>query len=138
MPSILQVALHQPYNHKLDVYSYGLIVWQMASMMAPFQNFSRDEFFTRVVDGRYRPNIYTNYWPEEFRNLIVECWAHDPNARPDFTKIVKEICNLEKRLSNQAIPQPPIGYLSRIPHSEPLFVGHQHKPRRRSCVAEDA
>ncbi len=136
--AILQVALRLPYDHKVDVYSYGLIVWQMASMMPPYKDFSWKDIFDKVIHGRYRPNIYEN-WPETFKNLIKGCWAHDADMRPDFTGIVEEIANITERLSNQAMPQPPFEHVSRYTHCRPQPPDVTHsKSKLHSPIALDA
>ncbi len=136
--SVLQVALRLPYNHKVDVYSYGLIVWQMASMRPPYEHFSRKDVYNKVIDGRYRPNIYKN-WPPKFKNLIERCWAHDADMRPDFTRIVEDIAIITKRLTNQAMPQPPFEYVSRYTHySSPTPDVTPSKSKLCSTIARDA
>jgi hypothetical protein len=30
------VALNKPYSEKVDIYSFGVILWQLASGVAPF------------------------------------------------------------------------------------------------------
>ena len=32
-----EVALHKPYNEKCDVYSFGILLWEMASGKLPFK-----------------------------------------------------------------------------------------------------
>ena len=36
-----EVALRKPYNEKVDVYSYGIMVWQMARDRVPFKGLSK-------------------------------------------------------------------------------------------------
>jgi serine/threonine protein kinase len=31
-----EVALNKPYSEKVDIYSFGVILWQLASGVAPF------------------------------------------------------------------------------------------------------
>ena len=39
---------------------------------------------------QYRPDISEDMrFPPCFRSLITECWAHDPDDRPDFHHIVE-------------------------------------------------
>ena len=52
-----EVALNQPYNEKVDMYSYAIILYEIITGVAPFSGFKKDEFYTRVVKNRYH-NIY--------------------------------------------------------------------------------
>jgi hypothetical protein len=38
------------------------------------------------VAGGYRRPL-PEYWPEELRSLISECWAQDPTARPSMDDV---------------------------------------------------
>lgn len=69
MGSRAQVAESRPYNEKADVYSYGMVLWEMASMRKPFANMGRDQFFAEVVRGSARPPI-NRKWPKEFTELM--------------------------------------------------------------------
>lgn len=44
-----EVALKKPYNEKVDVYSFGVMLWQMASDDLPFDGLTRAEFMQEVV-----------------------------------------------------------------------------------------
>lgn len=107
-----EVAQRLPYNEKVDVYSYGIMVWQMARDKIPFKGvvhihihisyihsskmsyhnggsgFNKDEFIRAVVKGGLRPKLDHN-WPKEFSDLLTSCWDNDPLKRPSFAKIVE-------------------------------------------------
>jgi Protein tyrosine and serine/threonine kinase len=64
-----EVALCQPCNEKLDVYSYALVVWHMLSHQKPFSGLSRKEFTACVVNGSHRPALSV-HWSPELRDLL--------------------------------------------------------------------
>ena len=41
------MALKKPYNEKADVYSFGIILWQMGRDKVPFKGLSRTEFMEK-------------------------------------------------------------------------------------------
>ena len=82
-----EVALRKPYSEKTDVYSFGIMVWQMARDRVPFKGLSRDEFMQQVVLGGERPQL-DKAWPGGFSSLLTACWHANPQTRPSFESIV--------------------------------------------------
>ena len=94
-----EVADNQPYNHKADVYSFGIILWEMTAYKKPYEGFSRDAFYRRVVKGGERPQI-AKKWPKELSKLISQCWAAKIEDRPPFDHValrLKELLELAER-----------------------------------------
>ena len=85
-----EVVLNKPYNEKVDVYSYGIMCWQMASDRIPFKGISKDQFLNSIVIGNQRPRLDTS-WPFGFRRLLEGCWHSDYERRPSFTFILDDI-----------------------------------------------
>eukprot|EP00986_Skeletonema_menzelii_P002740 scaffold771_cov147-Skeletonema_menzelii.AAC.8 len=83
-----EVADCQPYNQKADVYSFGIILWELAANKKPYDGMNRDEFYSRVVHGGERPVITNKKWPTDFTELMKSCWDMDIAKRPDFADIV--------------------------------------------------
>ena len=88
-----EVALRQPYTEKADVYSFGIIVWQMARDKVPYKGMTRDEFMKNIVIGGDRPSLDKN-WPSRFSDLLTSCWNNDPLLRPSFAQIGLEVVKL--------------------------------------------
>eukprot|EP01036_Dinobryon_divergens_P032454 gene32454-42044_t len=82
-----EVAQRKPYNHKVDVYSFGILFWEMLTGTRPFDGFNMEDFMREVVNRNCRPKI-----PEtlsaELSNLLSACWTKDPAARPSFENIL--------------------------------------------------
>ena len=84
-----EVLERKRYGPKVDAYSYGLILWEMATGQVPFRDKTHQEIYDIVVNkGDRMP--FTDGVPPSLRNLIMRCWAQNPNDRPDFS----EICSL--------------------------------------------
>jgi len=88
-----EVAEGLPYNHKADVYSFGIILWEMNAGKRPFGGLGRDSFYEQVVYGGSRP-LLSKKWPSDLNKLISECWSVDVSTRPTFGKIVDRIDDL--------------------------------------------
>lgn len=44
-----KVAESRPYNEKVDVYSFGIVLWEMSTLKKPFEGMGRDQFFSQVT-----------------------------------------------------------------------------------------
>jgi serine/threonine protein kinase len=78
-----EVVESLPYNEKVDVYAFGLLLWEMLQYRRVFEGMSVGEFYERVVNGGSRPPL-DSAWPVELRKLISLCWHPDVDKRPDF------------------------------------------------------
>lgn len=88
-----EVAAAMPYNHKADVYSFGMILWEILHCVKPFEGMDRDMFYDRVVHAGERPEMGKKV-PPELSILIQRCWSIDPETRPNFSKIVETLSEL--------------------------------------------
>jgi hypothetical protein len=89
-----EVVLNRQYNQTVDTYSFGILVWQVATGKVPFQHFGKRAFLDRVVIGGERLKLYRNKWPAEFCDLLERCWAQDAGSRPDLAVVVKDLSRI--------------------------------------------
>ena len=82
-----EVAQQRSYTEKVDVYSFGVLIWQMASSKKPFKGYSREDLMTKVVSGAERPKTIKRL-PRQFNALLKSCWQVDARRRPSFSEIV--------------------------------------------------
>lgn len=82
-----EVALRKPYSEKVDVYSFAIVVWQMAKGKIFKKKCTRSEFMRDVVSNGERPEVDKS-WPREFSELLKRCWDTDPDSRPSFPQIM--------------------------------------------------
>ncbi|POG63962.1 kinase-like domain-containing protein [Rhizophagus irregularis DAOM 181602=DAOM 197198] len=77
-PEVLQ---GQNYTKASDIYSYGMIMWELMTGRRPFWDRNHDtDLIIEICDG-FRPPIVTNA-PEDYIELMQSCWHPDPNKRP--------------------------------------------------------
>jgi len=88
-----EVALGRQYNRSVDVYSFGVIIWQVMRSKVPFRDMGKKAYIQEVVIGGRRPALERN-WPKGFSELLEKCWHEDKDARPTFTQVVEELDSL--------------------------------------------
>ena len=105
-----EVVLRLPYNEKVDVYSFSIILWQMLSGQMPFKGMTREEHLQQVARDGQRPslaNIMSNSKiPLGMILLLEKCWHADYSLRPDFKSILLELKSFKEAsqsISNRVI-----------------------------------
>ncbi|EXX72209.1 uncharacterized protein OCT59_024477 [Rhizophagus irregularis] len=84
--------LTQPYllNKKSDVYSIGVLLWEISSGKLPFEDESYDAgLVMRILQG-YRETIVPNS-PSDYSKLYTECWNSEPDNRPTMDQVVVKL-----------------------------------------------
>src|SRR5437763_1450389 len=68
----------QKYTKASDIYSFGMIMWELMTGRRLFRNENHDtDLIIKICDG-YRPSIA----PEGYIELMQECWHSDQNIIP--------------------------------------------------------
>ncbi|GAX73165.1 hypothetical protein CEUSTIGMA_g618.t1 [Chlamydomonas eustigma] len=85
-----EVFRHQPNNEKADVYSFGVMLYEVFArnmlVTTPAGN-DPDGYAARVAEG-HRPEKPIKMDPDLFA-LIKWCWRQDPNERPGMKDVIQ-------------------------------------------------
>lgn len=81
-----EVAQGKPYNTLVDVYSFGIIFWQIISLSIPYQGYTCKMHAELVVQKGYRPKI-DDKWPISWAELCRNSWSKDMRQRPTFDEM---------------------------------------------------
>jgi serine/threonine protein kinase len=84
-----EVMRNEEYTEKADVYSYGIILWEIFSRQFPFGNKTIYQIELDVVEGR-RPEFPEDA-PPFYVELASDCWQQDPLRRPSFKQILERL-----------------------------------------------
>lgn len=77
-------------TEKIDVYSFGVVMWELLTGEEPYANLRSEEIITGIIKGNLRPEI-PSWCDPSWRSLMERCWLSDPNSRPPFSEIAKEL-----------------------------------------------
>jgi serine/threonine protein kinase len=76
------------YGLKVDVYSFGVMLWEIATGNVPFRDKSATEIYDFVVTHGWRLPL-SQSTPEPLKQLIARCWHTNPSERPEFAEIAE-------------------------------------------------
>jgi len=85
---------------KVDVYSFGIVLWEIATQKLPFHSLSFDTQVEQAVLEGKRPTMNPDpvfgglRWHAHatpWGILMEECWRSDPSARPSMSDVVDRL-----------------------------------------------
>jgi len=82
-----EVLTGGPVDSKLDVYAFGLVLWEIMTRQMVFNDYVDRAVFTYdIVQNKVRPP--TKDIPDPIVNVMRACWDHNPNQRPTFAQVI--------------------------------------------------
>lgn len=86
-----EVISGERYSAAADVYSFGIVIWELFSGLLPFAGMNPAQVMFSVTARELRPTIKPGMMPAELASLVQLCWRTQPNSRPSFLDIVHVI-----------------------------------------------
>ncbi len=107
------------YDVKCEVYSFGIILWEIAECRTPyeFNDLDFQEITKKIVGGYREPFTPGTNIPETYQNLVNRAVNPNPDLRPTFAKMLTDLSDLFKNL--------------------PLSCSGKIKPPERKMTAND-
>eukprot|EP00656_Telonema_subtile_P056620 TRINITY_DN9091_c0_g2_i2.p1 TRINITY_DN9091_c0_g2~~TRINITY_DN9091_c0_g2_i2.p1 ORF type:complete len:663 (-),score=140.89 TRINITY_DN9091_c0_g2_i2:631-2619(-) len=106
------------YTEKVDVYSFAMVAFEMASNEIPFTGMSSVQISHAVVNENLRP-VVPRGCPPNIVELIERCWSKSQEKRPGFDAILKF---LEEGVKTDAFTH---GSVSSMTVHAPVQVQHR-------------
>jgi NIMA (never in mitosis gene a)-related kinase len=81
-----EIVQNKPYSFKSDVWSLGILLYEMMALKMPFDANSLPMLSLKIMKGSYNPppHVYT----KDLRNLVAALLVVDPNKRPSINDIL--------------------------------------------------
>lgn len=82
------------YPFKSDVYSYGMVCYEILSGRLPFLDLQHVKLgkMKELIEAGRRPQI-PSHCPQNVKEMIQRCWSFDATKRPTFEEICFELMN---------------------------------------------
>ncbi|KAF7209383.1 tyrosine-protein kinase Srms [Nothobranchius furzeri] len=78
-----EAALHQRFSVKSDVWSFGVLIYEMMSRgKMPYEGKSNKEVLDILTSGFRLP--CPTRCPQNIYRIMLDCWAPEPSKRPSF------------------------------------------------------
>ena len=95
-----EVAIGQKYNAKADVYSFGLICYELLSLKRAYEDIPSKQLSHRVIHEGVRPSMPQS-WPGPVANLVQRCWTQRVEKRPTMNQV---LCQFRSTLDHMTGP----------------------------------
>ncbi|KAG4153650.1 hypothetical protein ERO13_D03G004800v2 [Gossypium hirsutum] len=95
-----EVIEHKPYDHKADVFSFGIALWELLTGEIPYSLLTPLQAAVGVVQKSLRPTIPKNTHPR-LGELLERCWQQDPTQRPNFSEIIEILQQIVKEVADK-------------------------------------
>jgi len=88
-----EVLGSQRYNEKADVYSFGVIMWELLTRECPFEGLGQVQVAMKVLNERTSVAVpeWCGLGLPTLAGLVKACTAHEPERRPSFEMVLQQL-----------------------------------------------
>ncbi|KAM0951195.1 putative protein kinase TKL-CTR1-DRK-2 family [Dioscorea sansibarensis] len=91
-----EVLRNEPSDEKSDVYSYGVILWELVTEKIPWDNLNSMQVIGAVGFMNQRLELPKDLDPQ-WVSIIESCWHSEPSHRPSFQELLERFKELQRQ-----------------------------------------
>ncbi|KAM8708101.1 hypothetical protein ACLKA7_015123 [Drosophila subpalustris] len=85
-----EVIRNEPCSEKVDIWSYGVVLWEMLTCEIPYKDVDSSAIIWGVGNNSLKL-LVPSTCPEGFKLLVKLCWKSKPRNRPSFRQILSHL-----------------------------------------------
>uniref|UniRef100_A0A8C6WA20 Mixed lineage kinase domain-like n=1 Tax=Nannospalax galili TaxID=1026970 RepID=A0A8C6WA20_NANGA len=87
--------VYQKYDIKTEIYSFGIVLWEIATGKIPFEGCDSKKIYELVAEDQKQEPVGEDC-PSLLRGIIDECRAYEPSARPSVDGILGKLSTFKE------------------------------------------
>ncbi|KAL6519767.1 hypothetical protein OROMI_032661 [Orobanche minor] len=95
-----EVLRNEPSDEKADVYSFGVILWELVTQKIPWESLNSVQVIGAVGFMNQRLDMPKDIDPQ-WVSIIDSCWHSEPQCRPSFQELVEKLKELQRKYALQ-------------------------------------
>ncbi|XP_057809745.1 uncharacterized protein LOC131024241 isoform X2 [Salvia miltiorrhiza] len=95
-----EILRNEPADEKSDIYSFGVILWELVTLKIPWENLNSMQVIGAVGFMNQRLDIPNNV-DAQWASIIQSCWSSEPRSRPSFQELVDQLKDMQRRCAIQ-------------------------------------
>ncbi len=127
-------SLNPEYTTKTDIFSYGIVLWELAAHEYPYKNANPNVVPVLVMQGLRE--TFPLGTPERYAQLAQQCWDGAPDKRPTVDEAIRHLKSMnvgsnEKTTPTSSGSSSPVNS-NHQPTSSPSYMPNTHQPTSSS------